>query len=196
MTSDTPPMPENETAARQAIAVEPDSAIAYYHLGYLLMPDPNRASEAETALRRAIELDPNSARYSYRLALLLHEQLQRFEEAEIAYRRAVEIAPDDPFYYSGLINFLVQQSRRAEALTLSTRMRALLNTSQHWYGLAVLDAILGNVEAAIDSLRQAARQPSFDHEWARKDPDLASIRTDPRFEEIVGHPIALEKPAN
>jgi len=186
MTNDTAGTPDDETAARKVIEVNPHSAIAYYNLGFLLSQDAARAGEAETAYRQAIELEPNNARYIYRLGLLLHENLHRFGEADTAYRRAIELAPDDPFYYGGLINLLVQQSRRSEALTLSIKMRALLIDRDNWYGLATLDAILGNVEAAIEYLRQAAREETFNQQWARNDPDLALIWDDKRFYEIVG----------
>jgi Flp pilus assembly protein TadD len=186
MTNDSLPMPEDATAARRAVEAEPHNANAYYNLGFLLARDPAQVNEAEAALRQAIELEPNNARYVYRLGLVLQEKLHRFEKAEIAYRRALELAPDDPYYYSGLVNLLVQQSRRGEVLTLAETMRSLLNVGEHWYGLAVLDAILGNVDVALDHLRKAARQENFPREWARIDPDLDSIRADPRFDEIVG----------
>ena len=107
---------------------------------------------------------------------------------ELAYHRAIELAPDDAHYYGGLISLLVQQSRRTEALACSTKMRTLLNTDENWYGLATLDAILGNTEAALEHLRQAAHKANFNRQWAREDPNLASIRDDPRFDEIVGSP--------
>jgi tetratricopeptide (TPR) repeat protein len=78
------------------------------------------------------------------------------------------------------------QPRRPEALALAAQMRALLTAAELWYGLATLNALLGNTDAAIEHLRQAANQGKIDREWARIDPDLASIRHDPRFGEIVG----------
>ena len=181
-------MTENEATIRKAIAHNPHSAIDYYNLGLLLSQDPSRVAEVETAYRKAVELEPTNAQYIYRLGLLLHENLHRLEEAEAAYRNAIDIAPGEAFYYGGLISLLVSESRQSEAAALSITMRALLNTSRNWYGLATLDAILGNIEAAIDSLKLAAGEANFNHQWARKDPDLASIRTDPRFDEIVGFP--------
>jgi isopentenyl phosphate kinase len=176
------------TASRQAMDADLHSATGYYNQGLLLAQDTARAGEAETAYRKAIELEPDNARFVYRLGLLLHENLHRFAEAEIAYRRAIELAPEDAYPYGGLISLLVQQSRRSEALALSLKMRAALSASENWYGLAALEAVLGNVEAAIENLRQAASQANFDRQWAKSDPDLASIRDDPRFAEITGSP--------
>ena len=86
MATDTARLPESEAAAREAIELDPNNAIAYYKLGGLLAKDTVRASEAEAAYRKAIELEPHDARYVYRLGLLLHEKLRRFAEAESAYR--------------------------------------------------------------------------------------------------------------
>jgi tetratricopeptide (TPR) repeat protein len=178
-------MSEDETAARKMVEANPSSAIAWYNLGYLLAQDAGRANEAEAAYRKANEIEPDNPRYVYRLGLLLHENLRRYEEAEAAYRRAVELDPENVYYYSGLVGLLVQRSRRSEALVFSVRMRESLRADQNWYGLAALDAILGDAEAAIAYLRLASAETNFNRQWARNDPDLASIRNDPRFEQIV-----------
>jgi len=183
---DNESMSESEDTFRKAIEDNPENAFAHYHLGMLLAQDPRRLREAEAAYRTAIALEPNNAQYIYRLGLLLHENLHRLEDAEIAYRQAIAVAPDDPFFYSGLISLLVQQSRQAEAMTFSEKMWAMLSATENWYGLAALDAILGNTEAAIGYLRQAAYNVNFNRHWARNDPDLSSIRNDPRFDEIIG----------
>ena len=186
MTEDIQSVPDSEIPARKAIERNPHSAIAYYNLGLLLAQDPERIVETEAAYRKAIELEPNNPRYIYRLGLLLHEDLHQLEEAESAYRRAITLAPEDPFFYGGLLSLLMQQSRRTEALVLGRKMRPLLDASENWYGLATLDSILGNVNAAIEHLRKAAGKEDFNSEWACKDPDLASLHADPRFGEIVG----------
>ena len=186
MTEDNSGMLDNENSARKSIELNPHSATAYYDLGLLLAQDPARLSEAEAVYRKAIELEPNNARYVYRLGLLLHEDLNQLEEAESAYRRSITLAPNDPFFYGGLLSLLIQGSRRTEALVLAGKMRPLLNDSENWYGLATLDAILGNVDAAIEHLRKAVGKAGFNSEWARRDPDLAALHADPRFDEIVG----------
>jgi tetratricopeptide (TPR) repeat protein len=185
MGKDTSPRYADESDARMDIERNPQNAQAHYNLGQLLAQDPTRISEAEAGYRQAIELEPNTALYVYRLGLVLHEKLQSYQQAEDAYRRAIALAPDDAFFYGGLVSLLMQQSRRAEALALSAQMRSLLNTSENWYGLATLDSILGNVDAAIEHLRKAASRLDFSPAWARSDADLAAIRGDPRFDEIV-----------
>ena len=179
-------MTEDEATIRRMIDLNPQNAIAYYKLGLLLAQDPAHVGEAEAAYRRSVELEPSNAQYIYRLGLLLHESLQRFEEAEAAYRQAIELAPEDVFFYGGLINLLILQSRRSEALALAMKMRVMLHAGKNWYGLAALESVLGNLETAIGYLKQAADEVTFNRNWARKDPDLVSIRRDPRFDEIVG----------
>jgi hypothetical protein len=58
------------------------------------------------------------------------------------------------------------------------------------YDLACLDALQGRTDDAVDHLRSAlAAQPKF-KEYAATDEDLAAIRDDPRFAEVVGPPPA------
>ena len=179
-------MTESEATFRRAIELDPHNAPVHYNLGLLLARDPMRLTEAEASYRNAIALEPDTAQYVYRLALLLHEELGRPDEAEAAYRRAIALAPEDPFFYGGLISLLVQQSRPADAFPFSEKMRALLAAAENWYGLATLEAILGNTEPAMEYLRKAAREGKLDPRWARSDPDLSSIRNDPGFDELLG----------
>ncbi len=178
-------MTDDESSLRLALALDPSDAQAYFNLGRILARDALRRSEAETAFLRAIQLQPSNPHFIYRLALLLHEHLNRHVEAETAYRRAVDLAPQEPYFYGGLICLLVQLSRRSDALVLADKMRELLIAKDNWYGLATLDAILGNTEAAITNLHKAAQSQGFNAAWAKIDPDLASLQDDPRFNAIV-----------
>ena len=180
------PVTDAEAAIRQSIHRDPQNAACFYQLGLLLEQDASRSGEAEAAYRRALTLEPTNPRHVYRLGLLLHELLKRPDEAEVAYHKAIALAPDDAFYYGGLVSLLIQQSRRAEAVEIGNRMRALLEARAQWYGLAALEAILGNVDTALVALGKAAQEAGFNRDWAQRDPDLANIRSDQRFGEIVG----------
>jgi Flp pilus assembly protein TadD len=181
-------MTDDEAAVRLALELEPTNAQAHFKLGLLLARDMARCHEAEVSFRRAIQLEPSNPNFFYRLALLLHERLGRPLDAEDAYHRAISLAPEEPHFYGGLVNLLVQQSRRADAMFLAEKMRSLLIAGENWYGLATLDAILGNTEDAVFHLSRAAQSGRINHEWARVDPDLASIRDDSRFKVITETP--------
>jgi len=54
------------------------------------------------------------------------------------------------------------------------------------YNLACAEALLGQKDAAFEHLREAVEQRPDLAEGAGEDSDLASIRDDPRFAEVVG----------
>jgi len=54
------------------------------------------------------------------------------------------------------------------------------------YNRACFEAICGNVEEALALLKVALEKKQASLEWARGDPDFASIREDARFRALVG----------
>jgi tetratricopeptide (TPR) repeat protein len=54
------------------------------------------------------------------------------------------------------------------------------------YNLACAEALLGETDDALAHLREAIAGDPGIVDWAREDEDLASIRDDPRFAELVG----------
>jgi quercetin dioxygenase-like cupin family protein len=54
------------------------------------------------------------------------------------------------------------------------------------YNLACLDALQGDAEAALRSLRRALQLRPEVVQWAREDEDLATLRDWPEFAELVG----------
>lgn len=51
---------------------------------------------------------------------------------------------------------------------------------ESWYRLACCRALVGDQEGAILALERAVEEQAFDATWAQMDPDLASIRDEPR----------------
>ena len=71
--------------------------------------------------------------------------------------------------------------------------RLLLDARERWpdagaipYELACLDAREGNTEGALEHLAEAVRLRPDTADWARGDDDLAALRGDGRFGELVG----------
>lgn len=84
-----------EMAARRAIQLQPNNAIAYDRLGVALEGRGLINSDTEQAYRRAVELDPQFAAAYVHLGRLLRK-MGRAAEAEPNYRRAIELASDAP----------------------------------------------------------------------------------------------------
>lgn len=84
-----------------------------------------------------------------------HQQLDRYAEAERAYRMITE---------------------RPEQLT-----------AKRWafYNLACIRSIQGDKDGAIESLADAVDAGFSDLAWAAKDGDLAALRADPRFGQLI-----------
>ena len=53
------------------------------------------------------------------------------------------------------------------------------------YGIALVEAGLGDTEAALLWLRKAVEERSHWMVWIRLDPRFNSMRDDPRFQELV-----------
>jgi len=84
-----------ESAARRAIQLQPNNAIAYDRLGAALEARGITDSNTEQAYRHAIELDQQFAVAYVHLARLLRK-MNRGQEAEPLYHRAEELAHDAP----------------------------------------------------------------------------------------------------
>lgn len=110
------------------------------------------------------------------------EALEYYEEA-YALRQ-------DAFMRVLLACYRARSGRADEAREL---LRDVRPGPQTWYNLACTHALLGESEKALEYLRLELEEnhPSEasrgrQREWARGDPDLATLRGDPRFEALVG----------
>jgi tetratricopeptide (TPR) repeat protein len=116
---------------------------------------------------------------------LVYADRGRHDEAIAAYKKAVELGLESGRVYGSLAAALQKLGRETEAAEHLARARELMD-QEDAYTKACIEAISGNVEAALDYLAEAlAGMPGL-RAWARHDPDLASLRGQPRFEALVG----------
>ncbi len=178
---------EAEQAYRTGLALNPNSAGSYANYGLLLGKYLNRLPEAEQAYRTAIELQPTEVQPYIELGWLLAEKLQRPEEAEQMYLKAMELRPNDPRLYTALGTLRHAHFHRyAEAEAMLRRALELKpDDKTALYNAACARSRLNDTEAAFEYLRKAIKHGA-DRAWAWNDPDLESLRSDPRFMEIAG----------
>lgn len=80
---------------------------------------------------------------------------------------------------------LFSQNRFDDALRASEALYARHNQPTHAYNAACSLARLGRIDDGIEWLRLAVAGGFRDREKLQTDPDLASLRSDPRFQELV-----------
>jgi tetratricopeptide (TPR) repeat protein/TolB-like protein len=172
-----------------AIRVGP-SAMAYSNLATLYF-QVGAYDKALTAFLAATERNPNKATL-YRGLGDVYVKLNRRNEAHAAYQKAVTMAdadlaanPSDPFLVVLVALCEANLERRtdaerhaSEALTLSPSNRDIL------FRVAKVYALTGNRTAALKALRGAI-DLGYDRAVARRDPELASLRSLPEFETLL-----------
>ncbi len=185
---------------QRATATDPDFALAWagiadccslfdmYYPGN--QADVSLADEASArALARARE--DYQARF---FAAQSYAALGRKAEAEAGYRRALhvvqqhlELNPDDPRAATMCAVSLCRLGRLHEGITWAERARSIdPEDAGVAYNVACLYALEGLEDPALDALQQALNAGFGDREWIAHDPDLESLRGNPRFQSLVG----------
>ena len=120
--------------------------------------------------------------------------LGRSADAEAAYRRALhvvrqhlELNPDDSRAATLCAVALCRLGERDEGLEWAQRARRIdPDDSGILYNVACLFALEGRREEALGCLEEAFSGGFGNREWIAHDPDLDSLRGDPRFKALLG----------
>jgi serine/threonine-protein kinase len=150
-----------------------------------------RFKDAVEAYEQALKLDPKGATTRGNLGDA-YLRLGRAEDARREFQRARELSLED----------LKVNARDASTLAALARFEAKLGMHEQadkhvanavaltpsdpdvLYKRAVVDALAGRPEAAVQALERAIRS-GFVRRWAREDYDLVSLRASPAFQALV-----------
>ncbi len=182
-----------------------DTLLAQYNLAEVLFHQ-NRLPEAEKLLADTIKsqtrildaTDPDTMASLCLMARVLFSE-KHFQASESFARQAFTaqrqaLGPQHPDTQQSLVALaraLVQLGRYPEARSLYTNTIAQITASAHgepsiaWYNLACIAAGAGQHHDAISALQQAFATGYSDLEEASTDADLAPIRRDPAFLDLV-----------
>lgn len=123
-----------------------------------------------------------------------YEAEGRRDDAAAAYRRALDAAerrlefhPDDPRAATMRAVSLCRLGEAAEGLEWARRALEIdPSDAGVRYNVACLYALEGRRDEAMSCLEECLRLGFGNVEWIGRDPDLASLREDPRFETLLG----------
>ncbi len=177
---------EAEALYRQILAVEPQHAGAWHHLG-LLASQMGRPELAVASIHKALTLAPSDPAAHGNLGEI-YRTMGRLKDAVASFHRALEIAPDSPVIANNLGLALTAQGQLREAVGQFRRIIALLPDSAiAHHNLAGALCRLRQFDEAIAADRQAiALQPDYAEAWCnlgaaldekgRKDEAIAAYR--------------------
>jgi tetratricopeptide (TPR) repeat protein len=169
---------------RKAREIAPRSPVIATAVANILL-NARRFDEAEEACRDALELDPGSIsahiilRWTYEVRGMCDDAMAVFEQ-----ERA--FAGDTPTTRAKQAHVLAscgqpEEARAALDGLVADRERAWVTA----YEIAVINALLGDRDAAFDWLARAEEEHSVGLTYLRVDPRLDNLRADPRFDELL-----------
>ncbi len=184
-------LPEASASSRKAIELDPDDFIAQWTLGRIHFSQGEH-EPAYALFKRVIALKP--AFYSGYMDLAQTcDQLGREDEAQVArgeLRQRLPVYllqnPDDARARIIHAAMLAEANHKAEALSEGAIALELSpNDPMMLYNCACLYSRLGELQRALDTLRQAISGGYNSFGWMDHDPDLAPLREHPEFKALA-----------
>jgi TolB-like protein/Flp pilus assembly protein TadD len=174
-----------------AIRLDPRLFEAYFFYGRSCF-EQGHWVKAAGLFEQASQVNPDDYQ-AHSLRGLCFRALDRAEEARAAFRDALQAAerhlqfhPDDVRAVSlgsGALYGLGEHARAREWVDRALSMDP--EEAPTLYNVACTYSLLGETDKAIECLERAFRQGFAHKEWIDKDPDLSSVRDDPRFRALM-----------
>jgi TolB-like protein/DNA-binding winged helix-turn-helix (wHTH) protein/tetratricopeptide (TPR) repeat protein len=175
---------ESIIESRLAVELDPFSLINLDGLGGRLYY-ARQYDEAIHVFQNALEMDPNFTPLHWDLGLV-YDQKGSSERAVSEMHKAVQLSNRDPEYLAALGYIYARSGRRSKARKILAELEELQKRRYiPGYFLALVYAGLGETEESLRSLEEAYEHRSFWLSYLKVDPRLDSLRSDPRFLDIV-----------
>jgi tetratricopeptide (TPR) repeat protein len=174
---------------KRSLSIKP-SPEGYTTLGTLYFFQ-GRYSDAVPLMEKAVEMEPNNYVYWGNLGDAYRSAPEFQDRASDAYRRAIELAGQQSSASSNtadldadVAGYYAKLPDRAKALAEIARARRLAPLNPNvLFKAAVAYEITGKRDQAIGAL-DLALQGGYSIDEVRREPDLADLRTDPRYQRL------------
>jgi serine/threonine-protein kinase len=141
-----------------------------------------RTEEALKRCQKALKIEPNFPVTHWHLGLI-YEQMGRYEDAISEHTKAIALSGGSPRMIASLGHAFAKAGNRDEALRVITQLKQ--NEYVSSLELASIHLALGEKERAFELLEEAYKEHSFHLTYLKVRPDFDSIRTDPRFVNLI-----------
>jgi eukaryotic-like serine/threonine-protein kinase len=163
--------------------LDPLSLIANVNAGWILY-HARRYDESIEQHRKSLDMDPNFAR-AYWAISEPYEQVGRYQEAIAALLKARQL-DDTPIMLAFLGHIYAREGKRGDALkTIGELKQSSTHMFVDPYFIAEIYAALGEADKAFAELNKAYEQRSSWLLWLKVEPKLDSLRSDPRFANLL-----------
>lgn len=179
----------DEAAKEFQLAVQADPRYAAAQLNLAFTYDRlGRADEAIAAYKKAAELDPSNGTTRNNLGVLYMKK-EMYDEAIATLEQGLKIDPANPTLKNNLesANKIRDKRREREAQIASAQKQAAAQPKdpRAAYNVARLYAAFDMPDPALEWLGKALQLGFDDLRFAREDPAMAGLRTDPRFTRLL-----------
>ncbi len=189
---------EAQAEFETAIELDPIQFEARYYYGRACFMQGRMEDAARLLMQAADIREDHEAAFFAAQSL---EALGRSVEAKVQYRRALDIGtghmelnPDDPRAATILAVAHCRLDAPEEGLAWAERALAIdPEDAGVKYNVACLYAIQGESDKAIECLEQALQAGFGTRTWIENDPDLDSVREDPRFQALLARLQTLDR---
>jgi|KBSSwiStaDraftv2_1062776.scaffolds.fasta_scaffold46768_4 tetratricopeptide (TPR) repeat protein len=168
----------------KAIALDPGIGEAWAMLGRI-EADRKNYPKAVTQLRTAISIQPEDAEAHYQLGKIQLAQ-QDVTGAVSSLERAVELSPGNGWAWNSLAYaYLAAKQPVKAAQSFEHVLPYAPQNAGLLYNTACAYSLAGDKDKALELLDRAVTAGYKDKAGMTADPDLGSLRADPRFAEIL-----------
>ena len=169
---------------KKAIAIDPSIGEAWAMLGRIEADKKNYPAAVES-LTKAITLSPDDAEAHFQLGKVRLAQ-NEIPTAIALLEHAVELSPGNGWAWNSLAFAYLAAKQPAKAAGSFEHVLPYAPTNPALlYNTACAYALAGDAGKAIELLDRAVAGGYKDKAGMMSDPDLATVRSDPRFAEIV-----------